>query len=70
MSPLPARWYAALTCCSADEPTSALDRQSGRDVVELLRRLARHQGCAVVMVTHDNRIWMSLTGCSTWKTAG
>jgi putative ABC transport system ATP-binding protein len=40
----------------ADEPTSALDRQSGRDVVELLRRLARHQGCAVVIVTHDNRI--------------
>jgi putative ABC transport system ATP-binding protein len=40
----------------ADEPTSALDRKSGRDVVELLRRLARHQGCAVVMVTHDNRI--------------
>jgi putative ABC transport system ATP-binding protein len=40
----------------ADEPTAALDRQSGRDVVELLRKLARREGCAVLMVTHDNRI--------------
>lgn len=40
----------------ADEPTSALDKQTGREVVELLRVLARQQGCAVVLVTHDNRI--------------
>ncbi len=40
----------------ADEPTAALDSQSGREVVELLRRLAREQGCAVLMVTHDPRI--------------
>jgi putative ABC transport system ATP-binding protein len=40
----------------ADEPTSALDKQTGRDIVELLRLLARQQGCAVVIVTHDNRI--------------
>ena len=40
----------------ADEPTAALDRQAGRDVVELLRQLARKQGCAILMVTHDNRI--------------
>jgi putative ABC transport system ATP-binding protein len=40
----------------ADEPTAALDRQSGRDVVELLRQLARREGCAVLLVTHDNRI--------------
>jgi energy-coupling factor transporter ATP-binding protein EcfA2 len=40
----------------ADEPTASLDKQSGRDVVELLRQLARRQGCAVLMVTHDNRI--------------
>ena len=40
----------------ADEPTAALDRQSGRDVVELLRQLARRQGCTVLMVTHDHRI--------------
>jgi putative ABC transport system ATP-binding protein len=40
----------------ADEPTAALDRQSGRDVVMLLQALAREQGCAVLMVTHDPRI--------------
>lgn len=40
----------------ADEATAALDRQSGRDVVELLRARARAQGAAVLMVTHDNRI--------------
>jgi len=40
----------------ADEPTAALDSRSGRDVVELLQRLARDQGCAVLMVTHDPRI--------------
>jgi putative ABC transport system ATP-binding protein len=40
----------------ADEPTAALDSRSGREVVDLLRGLAREQGCAVLMVTHDPRI--------------
>jgi putative ABC transport system ATP-binding protein len=40
----------------ADEPTAALDRDSGRDVVSLLRHLAREDRCTVVIVTHDNRI--------------
>jgi putative ABC transport system ATP-binding protein len=40
----------------ADEPTAALDSQSGRDVVEIMQRLAREQGCAILLVTHDNRI--------------
>jgi putative ABC transport system ATP-binding protein len=40
----------------ADEPTASLDKQSGRDVVELMRALAREQGCTVLLVTHDNRI--------------
>jgi len=40
----------------ADEPTAALDRTTGREVVELLQGLARHQGCGVLMVTHDPRI--------------
>jgi putative ABC transport system ATP-binding protein len=40
----------------ADEPTSALDSQTGREIVELLRRLAREQGCPILMVTHDTRI--------------
>jgi putative ABC transport system ATP-binding protein len=40
----------------ADEPTAALDKKSGRDVVELMQRLAKEQGCTILLVTHDNRI--------------
>jgi putative ABC transport system ATP-binding protein len=40
----------------ADEPTASLDRKSGRDVVDRLHALAKSDGCAVVLVTHDNRI--------------
>jgi putative ABC transport system ATP-binding protein len=40
----------------ADEPTAALDKQSGRDVVELLKKLSREQKTTILMVTHDNRI--------------
>ena len=40
----------------ADEPTAALDKKSGRDVVDIMQRLAKEQGCAILMVTHDNRI--------------
>ncbi len=40
----------------ADEPTAALDSTTGRDVVNLMQQLAREQNCAILMVTHDNRI--------------
>ncbi len=40
----------------ADEPTAALDSKTGRDVVDLMYRLTREQGSALLMVTHDNRI--------------
>jgi putative ABC transport system ATP-binding protein len=40
----------------ADEPTAALDKQSGRDIVEIMQRLAKDQDCTILMVTHDNRI--------------
>lgn len=40
----------------ADEPTAALDRRAGRDVVELMQKMSREQGCAIILVTHDNRI--------------
>jgi putative ABC transport system ATP-binding protein len=40
----------------ADEPTAALDKESGRDAVDLFRRLADEQRAAIVMVTHDNKI--------------
>ncbi len=40
----------------ADEPTAALDKKSGREVIDLLHDLAKRQGCAILLVTHDNRI--------------
>ncbi len=40
----------------ADEPTAALDSKTGRDIIELMQRLSREQGSAILMVTHDNRI--------------
>jgi len=40
----------------ADEPTASLDKHTGREVVELLKRLARQNEVTVVVVTHDHRI--------------
>ena len=40
----------------ADEPTAALDSKTGRDVVDIMQRLAKEQGCTILLVTHDNRI--------------
>ncbi|MBO6970562.1 MAG: DevA family ABC transporter ATP-binding protein [Prochlorococcus marinus CUG1431] len=40
----------------ADEPTSALDSVTGREIVTLLKKLAKDQNCSVLMVTHDPRI--------------
>jgi putative ABC transport system ATP-binding protein len=40
----------------ADEPTASLDGATGHAVAELLERVAREQGVAVLMVTHDHRI--------------
>lgn len=40
----------------ADEPTASLDSKTGREVVEIMQGLAKEQGCAIVLVTHDNRI--------------
>jgi ABC-type lipoprotein export system ATPase subunit/multidrug efflux pump subunit AcrA (membrane-fusion protein) len=40
-----------------DEPTSALDEQNGQAVMALLRRLALHADRAVVVVTHDPRVY-------------
>ena len=49
-------WCGRLKIVLADEPTAALDRKTGREIVELLHQLAKGQGCAILMVTHDNRI--------------
>jgi putative ABC transport system ATP-binding protein len=40
----------------ADEPTASLDRVTGREIVDLLQRLAREEDCALILITHDQRI--------------
>jgi putative ABC transport system ATP-binding protein len=40
-----------------DEPTSALDEATGHHVMELLRKIAVRPERAVLVVTHDNRIF-------------
>lgn len=40
----------------ADEPTAALDKDSGLQVVRMLKELGRVRGTTTLMVTHDNRI--------------
>lgn len=40
-----------------DEPTAALDAHSGQTVMELLRRVALQPDRAVIVVTHDNRVF-------------
>jgi putative ABC transport system ATP-binding protein len=40
-----------------DEPTAALDARSGRTVMELLRKVAVQSDRAVIVVTHDSRVY-------------
>ena len=40
----------------ADETTAALDKGSGRQVVEIIKRLGIKRRTTTLMVTHDNRI--------------
>jgi putative ABC transport system ATP-binding protein len=40
-----------------DEPTAALDAHSGRTVMELLKKVALQSDRAVIVVTHDNRVF-------------
>lgn len=40
-----------------DEPTSALDATTGDSLMHLLREVALKQGRALIIVTHDNRIF-------------
>jgi putative ABC transport system ATP-binding protein len=39
-----------------DEPTANLDSRHGAEVVALLREMATHEGCGVVIVSHDPRV--------------
>lgn len=40
-----------------DEPTSALDHTNGHNVMSLLQEMALHQDRALVIVSHDSRIF-------------
>jgi putative ABC transport system ATP-binding protein len=40
-----------------DEPTSSLDQETGHKVMELLREVALAPGRALVIVTHDTRVF-------------
>jgi putative ABC transport system ATP-binding protein len=40
-----------------DEPTAALDAHAGRNVMELLRQVVVQPDRAVIIVTHDNRVF-------------
>ncbi|HEY2774414.1 MAG TPA: ATP-binding cassette domain-containing protein [Candidatus Binatia bacterium] len=40
----------------ADEPTASLDKESGREVVDRIKTLAKEKGTTILLVTHDNRI--------------
>ena len=40
-----------------DEPTAALDAQAGHTVMELIRQVAVQPGRAVIVVTHDSRVF-------------
>lgn len=40
-----------------DEPTSALDAKTGHSIMELLKRTAVQPGRAVIVVTHDARVF-------------
>jgi putative ABC transport system ATP-binding protein len=41
----------------ADEPTAALDSERARSVMDLLRRVAAERQAAVLVVTHDEKIF-------------
>jgi putative ABC transport system ATP-binding protein len=40
----------------ADEPTAALDTENGKNVMELLKKLAVENHSAILVVTHDHRM--------------
>ena len=54
--------YARPRLLLADEPTGSLDPANARAVLEALLRLAREEGAAVLLATHDERLVEGLPG--------
>ena len=40
----------------ADEPTGNLDSKNSRTIIELFKRIQRHLGTTIILVTHDHKI--------------
>ena len=51
----------------ADEPTGARDPANAERVLELLLDLAREEGAAVLLATHDERLVAGIPG---WRIEG
>lgn len=47
----------------ADEPTGALDSNTGKQVMELFRKINRERGTTIIIVTHDLQIGASMERC-------
>ena len=47
----------------ADEPTGALDSTTGKQVMELFKKINQEQGTTIIIVTHDPRIGESTKRC-------
>lgn len=47
----------------ADEPTGALDSETGKQVMEMFRKINGEQNTTVIIVTHDPRIGESTKRC-------
>ena len=54
--------YARPRLLLADEPTGALDPSNARAVLDALLSLAREEGAAVLLATHDERLVSGLPG--------
>ena len=53
----------------ADEPTGNLDLATGREVIELLRRMSQERGVTVISATHDLKM-LSVSDRVVWITDG
>ena len=47
----------------ADEPTGALDTETGKQVMEMFRKINRERGTTIIIVTHDPRIGDATERC-------